>query len=67
MKKQYGQSLDQINQVVVLYPWFTPALTEKARILVMAGDWEQALEVAQRVATQVYTLNVASRHNSIVL
>lgn len=53
MKKQFGQALDHINHVVVLYPWFTPALTEKARVLIMSSDWEQAIEVAQRVVTQV--------------
>jgi len=45
--------LEHINQVIVLHPWFTPALTEKARVLIIAGEWEQAMEAVQRVVAQV--------------
>ena len=49
----YPSALEHINQVIVLHPWFTPALTEKARVLVHAGEWEQAMESAQRIISQV--------------
>lgn len=53
IKSKYPSSLEHVNQVVVLYPWFTPALTEKARVLIIAGEWEQAMECVQRVVAQV--------------
>ena len=37
----YTAALDTLNQVVVLYDWFLPALTEKARLLLVLNDWEQ--------------------------
>ncbi len=52
-KKEYAQSLEVLNSVIVLYSWFLPALTEKAKILVMLGDWDQAFETVQRVISQV--------------
>jgi tetratricopeptide repeat protein 21B len=52
IKKQYPSALEHINQVIVLYPWFSPALAEKARVLVHAGEWEQAMESAQRIISQ---------------
>lgn len=52
-KKEYSQSLEVLNSIIVLYSWFLPALTEKAKILVMLGDWDQAFETVQRVVSQV--------------
>jgi len=51
-KEQYSQALEQLNQVIVMFAWFLPALAEKCRVLMMMGDWEQALETAQRVLSQ---------------
>jgi len=48
----FPQTLDTLNQVVVGYSWFLPALVEKARVLLVTSDWEQALETAQRVLAQ---------------
>lgn len=55
--KQYSQSLDIINQIIVLFSWFLPALTEKAKLLLMMGDWDQAYETSQRVVSQVSAFN----------
>lgn len=43
------KALDVLNQLIVLYGWFTPALAEKARLLAATNDWEQAVETAQRL------------------
>merc|ERR1719502_2134129 len=49
---QHNRALDQLNQAIALQSWFTPALLEKAQVLIGMGDWEQALETTQRVLTQ---------------
>ena len=41
-----------LNQVVVNYTWFLPALVEKFGVLVAIGDWEQTVETAQRVLAE---------------
>mmetsp|Transcript_26568 Transcript_26568/g.85189 ORF Transcript_26568/g.85189 Transcript_26568/m.85189 type:complete len:1185 (+) Transcript_26568:168-3722(+) len=44
-----AEALNMLNYIVVQYSWFVPALEEKARLLIMTGDWENAVEVAQRI------------------
>ena len=38
-----------LNQIIAMFPWYIPALVEKASFLAVNKDWEQALEVAQRI------------------
>eukprot|EP00899_Mesostigma_viride_P018008 jgi/Mesvir1/26208/Mv02392-RA.1 len=52
LKEQYGAALSELNHAVVQYPRFLPALAEKARLLMMTGDWDQALETSQRILAQ---------------
>ena len=65
-KPQYAKALEALNQVVVMHAWFLPALSEKAKLLMMMGDWDQALETAQRVlnqdATDIEALRVCALH-----
>ena len=52
-QREYTQALEALNNVIVLFSWFLPALTEKANILLMMGDWDQAFETVHRVVAQV--------------
>lgn len=49
MKKQYRKALDDLNMVIVSFPKFDPGLLEKARVLMIMGNWDEALSTAQRV------------------
>ncbi|PRP77845.1 tetratricopeptide repeat protein 21B-like [Planoprotostelium fungivorum] len=46
---QYLQAIELLNAIVVNSSNFTPALTEKTKVLLMMGDWEQSFETATRV------------------
>lgn len=46
---KFTESLESLNQAIVLYQWFHPALSEKAKVLVRMGDWDQAFDTAERV------------------
>ena len=52
LRGQHKDALEQLNQVIVQYAWFLPALVEKFGVLMAMGDWEQAIETAQRVLAQ---------------
>ena len=51
MAKQYPRALDFLNQAVALQSW-VPALIEKAKILIALSDWDQAMEMVQRILQQ---------------
>jgi tetratricopeptide repeat protein 21B len=48
-KKKYERVLDDLNQIIVTYPDFLPAVTEKARILMIMNNWEESLGTTNRV------------------
>lgn len=49
---EYGLVLEDLNLLIVTYPQFIPALAEKARVLIVMGNWEEAIETANRVLRQ---------------
>ena len=56
--KELDGSVEELNQCVVQHGWFTPALGEKARILLQKGDWDLAIDAANRCATCLPTFCV---------
>eukprot|EP01012_Entosiphon_sulcatum_P028886 TRINITY_DN3505_c0_g1_i1.p1 TRINITY_DN3505_c0_g1~~TRINITY_DN3505_c0_g1_i1.p1 ORF type:complete len:1334 (+),score=365.73 TRINITY_DN3505_c0_g1_i1:81-4082(+) len=50
--RNYPQALEYLNRAIVQHASFTPALIVKAKILIKAGDWEQAAEITQRVLSK---------------
>ncbi|XP_035377935.1 tetratricopeptide repeat protein 21B [Electrophorus electricus] len=48
-RQNYSGALETVNQVVVSYPSFIPALVKKMKLLLSLQDWEQAVDAAQRL------------------
>lgn len=48
VRQNYSGALDMVNQVIVTYPSFTPALEKKMKLLLNLQDWEQTVDAAQR-------------------
>ena len=46
--KQYKDAHDVYTHLMVIYPWFIPALGEIAKSQVALGDWDQAMDTCQR-------------------
>lgn len=44
----YSGALEIINQVIVSFPVFLPALTKKMKLLLSLQDWDQTIDVAHR-------------------
>uniref|UniRef100_A0AAX7VL95 Tetratricopeptide repeat protein 21B n=1 Tax=Astatotilapia calliptera TaxID=8154 RepID=A0AAX7VL95_ASTCA len=45
----YSGALEIINQVIVSFPVFLPALTKKMKLLLSLQDWDQTIDVAHRL------------------
>lgn len=60
LNKKYQITLDAINEIVVVYPNFPYAMTEKSKILMMIGDWEQSLETTMKVEIKYFSCLGAS-------
>uniref|UniRef100_A0A671SJH7 Tetratricopeptide repeat protein 21B-like n=1 Tax=Sinocyclocheilus anshuiensis TaxID=1608454 RepID=A0A671SJH7_9TELE len=48
-RQNYSGALETINQVIVSYPSFLPALVKKMKLLLTLQDWEQTVDAAQRL------------------
>ncbi|XP_069814949.1 tetratricopeptide repeat protein 21A isoform X2 [Dendropsophus ebraccatus] len=51
MMKNYSGALDVINQTIIRFPKFQAALTLKMEYVLAMQDWDQSLEIAQRLLT----------------
>lgn len=49
VQKKFSVTLDGLNEILVTFPKYLPALIEKSKVLMMIGDWEQSIETCQRV------------------
>eukprot|EP00941_MAST-03F_sp_MAST-3F-sp1_P006174 g6174.t1 len=49
IQRDYTRALEWTNQTIVRHEWYTPAYLVKCKILSATGDWDQAVEIAQRV------------------
>lgn len=64
-KSYPNEALEVYNKVISAHPWFLPAFTEKAKVLVAAGDWAQAIDNARRLLT--HSNQDVEAHRLIVL
>ncbi|XP_075683454.1 tetratricopeptide repeat protein 21A [Rhinoderma darwinii] len=51
LQNNYSGALDVINQTIVSFPKFPAALTLKMKYVLAMQDWDQSLEIAQRLLT----------------
>jgi len=49
---KWDRVLADLNSLIVAHPSFAPGVVEKARVLLLAGSWEEALATAQRVLSR---------------
>ena len=47
--KRYDECLATLSEITVLYPNFTPVLTEKGKIHIQNGEWDPAMECVSTV------------------
>lgn len=50
VQKKFSVTLDSLNEILVTFPKFIPALAEKAKVLMMIGDWEQSIETCNKIS-----------------
>lgn len=47
-RQNYSGALEMVNQVIVSFPTFLPALSKKMKLLLSLQDWEQTVDAAHR-------------------
>lgn len=58
----YDAAYEQLNEVIVTYPWFRPAQTLKAQLQAKQGEWEQSMEIVHKILQCVWRARPACRH-----
>ncbi|ESO93623.1 hypothetical protein LOTGIDRAFT_189817 [Lottia gigantea] len=64
-RRNYSGALEIVNQIVVSFPNFTPALVEKMRLQLALQDWEQTIETAQRAIDQDFHCIEAIKYQAL--
>ncbi|XP_042192463.1 tetratricopeptide repeat protein 21B [Callorhinchus milii] len=49
MRQNYSGALEMVNQIIVNFPGFLPALIKKIKLQLALQDWEQTIETAHRL------------------
>ncbi|BBN03618.1 hypothetical protein MPTK1_2g24910 [Marchantia polymorpha subsp. ruderalis] len=49
LKDEFAKAIDELNQVIVAYPWYLPALCEKGRLGMLLQDWDLVQETSQLI------------------
>ncbi|CAH2281962.1 tetratricopeptide repeat 21A [Pelobates cultripes] len=52
MQQNYSEALGLVNQIIVNFPHFIPAHTLKMKLSLAQQDWDQTLEMAQRILSK---------------
>ncbi|KAG6540818.1 hypothetical protein Mapa_017795 [Marchantia paleacea] len=53
LKDEFAKAMDELNQVIVAYPWYLPALCEKGRLGMLLQDWDLVRETSQLILHRV--------------
>uniref|UniRef100_A0A7N6FE25 Tetratricopeptide repeat domain 21B n=1 Tax=Anabas testudineus TaxID=64144 RepID=A0A7N6FE25_ANATE len=48
-RQNYSGALEMVNQIIVSFPGFLPALIKKMKLLLNLQDWEQTIDAAHRL------------------
>lgn len=67
VRHNYTGSLELVNQVIVGYPAFIPALVEKMKLQLSLQDWDQTVETAQRWEVQEDKLEQEKHSSQVTL
>ena len=49
MAGNFDDAIELLNQLIVVYPTFSPSLVEKMKVQLCLQDWDQADETANRI------------------
>lgn len=58
MRHNYSGALELVNQVIVAYSGFTPALIEKMKLQLALQDWDQTVETGQRYCSSLFSVSL---------
>ena len=74
IQKKFSITLDCLNEILVTFPKYAPALAEKAKVLMMIGDWEQSIETCNKIfaidkneisANKIVLFNMLAREGNV--
>uniref|UniRef100_A0A8C6FXZ3 Tetratricopeptide repeat protein 21B n=1 Tax=Moschus moschiferus TaxID=68415 RepID=A0A8C6FXZ3_MOSMO len=52
MRQNYSGALETVNQIIMNFPSFLPAFVKKMKLQLALQDWDQTVEIAQRLMLQ---------------